>query len=146
MIEANNNIQARKLAKNFFNSHPESNQILIPMPTKKIPLIFDYAPIIDGKLNGIAIDSIDIHHCQSCNVGCLPTKCDTHIINISSAGSTYYLQNGYTNSNRLFSYDELCDLGYLDYIRFVVSHPSLILEKCDLAKKIGKNRIFVDYD
>ena len=138
MIEVNDQDQAYELAKNFFKSHPESNQILIPM-TQKTPKMFDYAPIIDGKLNNTKIISINIHYCQS-------AKCDTHMINIVGDQSNYYLQNDHLNSNRQFSYNELRDLGYFDYICFVVSQPSEFIKKCNLAKQLGITKIFQDWD
>ena len=86
MSEINNN-----LAKNYFD--------------------YDYQVLIDGKINGVQIESISVSGCQ-----CLSGKKCDNMHEICIYDTTGKMVN-FWNGKRKFSIDELEKLNYIDKLR-----------------------------
>lgn len=92
--------------------------------------IFDYLPLINGKINGIAIKSISIHGCQ-----CLENKkCDNmHAIHIYGTNSKERIN---FNNEKRFTLEELIELNYVDKLEITVDDDwsYQLKNNCELAK------------
>lgn len=93
---------------------------------------FDYQPLINGKINGIIIETISVHECQCLNND---QKCTgVHNIHIYSTTSKERIN---FNNGRKFSMGELVNLGYINKLEITVDEDWLsdLLNNCKLAKR-----------
>ena len=114
------------------------------MEERKNNEIFDYQPLINGKINGIQIKSIKIHGCQ-----CLENKkCDAmHNICIYDMTSNERIN---FNNEKNFSIDELEKLNYMDKLEITADDDWKydLMNGCRFAKsypnKVGAYGYWAD--
>lgn len=135
-------MEQQEAIQKFFEQNPDAQTVYLPV--NKEQKTFDFAPLIDGKINGQTISvEIWITNCNACNS--LEKECHGHIITIFDQ-YCHSLTHNCTNWNREFTLQELKDLNYLPHIKFVVDNPKIYLEKCAVAKAVGKENVVQDYD